>query len=1029
MSAASLALVHETMTAIFNPKHKTNNDKDLLPFGGKKMIFLGDPAQLRPVAGAAIYDKGDTSQASRKASSRSTQRTVKGQTLYRKYLQPNCVFLNRSKRNSGLLDYICDRIREGKQDEDDLSMLTVQQRRFPQVVTDYGIHYENDMCSMYNWRQLWADCSSSIPPRRMFICKATYETMSGNQPIIDALASLPPRSYNYAPDTLCVAEGCDVRLVYNVNVAAGLVNSASGTVVKVIFNNAETRSLLDGKHVPPYCIVVDFPGFHGFVEKTGNAESRIFPFPNHKQWVPVYRQKFSVSIKDLPAWVRKKQMPKDCYRLQFPLDLSRNITCHRAQGQTLANSLVSVNLGLDSPDKRLPQEIGSIVYVACTRVKKLEHLFVSPIFPSVWEKIGKSDMDEHRRTVEQKLREAATDFAAIHGKYKEMKAELSWTPDYSGNDQEWRELSVQSEPPKSTKAIHSRQQLCDADFEVRFRDKKFQMFVTPVLSERHIGLDQGSKNFGMAVVEVSHGNPPNVVFAENYTNLALRDRCQASDVVMALSEKTDLIPWMQPSHPVSKVDRVVVHLEQIDPKNRKWKQFSMDLGILLQKKASDVNKCIVKMSQPHIHRATGPAFRLGERIITELQLTPIQSTAATSLAEHNPAVNLSVRPRTQNASDVEPNSSDDDVVVPSVPTKATIYRQKKKMSADIFRYIVQADTNQLADLTISMNDEVRVYWREKLNENAVKLDDVGDALLHAIDELLCGSNNFQQLLPATPSLHNNRTVALAMFPSVTFWIVLHCTWNMFVLENFGWYDSKLRTCHFKDESTVESIRSNIIPELRIAVAGFRGSDEHAEVDHIKVIVKQLTGHTDYNLTNIEAGALTEATTNAMKRICNDTVGPNSTLCDRRDKVLGNMYVRTNKLTGAKYQVITSTGKHTNAVLSCLEWMKEHVPDYVKERRATMNEKEKIKFFNALQRVAHSEDNRLEMLHLSNTVKSRFRYYDVEKMETVTTKRNITDLILIAMAKNQQYVKAVAAHYRKPRTESKTTKSKKHSDES
>lgn len=48
--------------------------------------------------------------------------------------------------------------------------------------------------------------------------------------------------------------------------AAGLVNSASGTVVKVIFNtsNAEMQSLLDGQHVPLYCIVVDFSGFHGF---------------------------------------------------------------------------------------------------------------------------------------------------------------------------------------------------------------------------------------------------------------------------------------------------------------------------------------------------------------------------------------------------------------------------------------------------------------------------------------------------------------------------------------------------------------------------------------------------------------------------------------------------------------------------------------------------------------------------------------------------------------------------------------------
>jgi hypothetical protein len=152
MSAASLALLQDTMTAVFNPKHRVNKHKDLLPFGGKKMIFLGDPAQLRPVAGAAIYDDGDTSRVGQswRVPCRSSQRMTKGQALYQKYLVPNCIFFNQGQRNCGLLGSICDRIRQGKQDEDDLRMLTHQKRRFPDVVTHYGIHYENDMCSMHN---------------------------------------------------------------------------------------------------------------------------------------------------------------------------------------------------------------------------------------------------------------------------------------------------------------------------------------------------------------------------------------------------------------------------------------------------------------------------------------------------------------------------------------------------------------------------------------------------------------------------------------------------------------------------------------------------------------------------------------------------------------------------------------------------------------------------------------------------------------------------------------------------------------
>jgi len=102
--------------------------------------------------------------------------------------------------------------------------------------------------------------------------------------------------------------------------------------------------------------------------------------------------------------------------------------------------------------------------------------------------------------------------------------------------------------------------------------------------------------------------------------------------------------------------------------------------------------------------------------------------------------------------------------------------------------------------------------------------------------------------------------------------VLHCTWNTFVFENFGWYNSKLQKSHFKSKSTVESIVNNII-------RNFQGSDEHLPVDHIKVIVKQLTGHTDYNLTNFAAGALTEVTTTAVKKVCDSVMGCNSTKCE------------------------------------------------------------------------------------------------------------------------------------------------------
>jgi len=53
--------------------------------------------------------------------------------------------------------------------------------------------------------------------------------------------------FKFASDVLCVSLGCDVRLVKNINVSAGLVNSTTGTVVAVIYDNADdAKDLSEG---------------------------------------------------------------------------------------------------------------------------------------------------------------------------------------------------------------------------------------------------------------------------------------------------------------------------------------------------------------------------------------------------------------------------------------------------------------------------------------------------------------------------------------------------------------------------------------------------------------------------------------------------------------------------------------------------------------------------------------------------------------------------------------------------------------
>jgi len=168
------------------------------------------------------------------------------------------------------------------------------------------------------------------------------------------------------------------------------------------------------------------------------------------------------------------------------------------------------------------------------------------------------------------------------------------------------------------------------------------------------------------------------------------------------------------------------------------------------------------MSQPHIHRTTGPLFHLGDEIVETLQLQPALYTARHSRAESNPS---DTSHRVPENSDVEPmdvEPSDETVVTRTAKCESKEYREKKKMSSDVFRYIIEADEDQMKDMKLTAKKDMREYWCAQITSNPkLKLDDAGDALLHALDELLCGNTNFKQLVPTCPSVHGNRTLAIS----------------------------------------------------------------------------------------------------------------------------------------------------------------------------------------------------------------------------------------------------------------------------
>jgi len=121
--------------------------------------------------------------------------------------------------------------------------------------------------------------------------------------------------------------------------------------------------------------------------------------------------------------------------------------------------LVSVDLSLGSPSARVPPDTTSILYVACSRVNELKNLFVSPIHPAIWGKLGNSEADKERRQHEEDLKKSSAQFARrsseqISANQVDFLRDYEWehaderTPGMSETlQQEWNDLRTLTSPP------------------------------------------------------------------------------------------------------------------------------------------------------------------------------------------------------------------------------------------------------------------------------------------------------------------------------------------------------------------------------------------------------------------------------------------------------------------------------------------------------------------------------------------------------------------------------------------------------
>ena len=171
------------------------------------------------------------------------------------------------------------------------------------------------------------------------------------------------------------------------------------------------------------------------------------------------------------------------------------------------------------------------------------------------------------------------------------------------------------------------------------------------------------------------------------------------------------------------------------------------------------------------------------------------------------------------------------------------YRARKRMSSSLFNYIINATDSDLEDMHLTIDTDVQKRWQK--NKSVTKFDDLGDSLLHALNDILCGSSNYRQLIPPTSALHTNRTIVLQVMPSQVYYVVLNCSWNVVTIEYFGTYDIALASTTYKDQSTIDLIRSSFTGPLLAALTVHSATGPLLETAEIQIVIKMLKEYERY----------------------------------------------------------------------------------------------------------------------------------------------------------------------------------------
>lgn len=302
-------------------------------FGGVSVLAVGDLYQLPPIAQPALFDMMNDCYARLYGS---------GSLWVDEFKMIELDEVMRQRGDTQFIELLC-RMRTAQCTSEDFDVLKTR------IVKPDSPNYPNEALHVYRLNKD-VDYRNDLMLNRLASKDDQYfieasDSIAGQTRHIDL-----SRLSNKRSDTgglhavLKIAIGARVMLTTNVNVSDGLVNGARGVVVDIVCNaNDKVTNIL-----------VVFDNSNVGVDAIHSSPFRS-SFPRA---VPL--NKCEVQF---PAMGKRGA---EVTRLQFPLTLSWATTIHKVQGLTLDEIVVDMQ-GRFSPGQ---------AYVACSRVKSLEGLFI-----------------------------------------------------------------------------------------------------------------------------------------------------------------------------------------------------------------------------------------------------------------------------------------------------------------------------------------------------------------------------------------------------------------------------------------------------------------------------------------------------------------------------------------------------------------------------------------------------------------------------------------------------------------------------